>query len=82
MRLFITELLPNNWSDCDEIFCRYSGGFENGLGSQFGPLEAPPSKACIQTANVYYIFGCGVSIYVCMYVCKHGIWIHHTQINT
>ena len=36
VRVYVTELLQNGWTDCDEIFCVCSGGFENGLDLQFG----------------------------------------------
>ena len=36
VRVYVTELLLNGWTDFDEIFCGCSGGFENGLDLQFG----------------------------------------------
>uniref|UniRef100_A0A2H1VXS0 SFRICE_024386 n=1 Tax=Spodoptera frugiperda TaxID=7108 RepID=A0A2H1VXS0_SPOFR len=37
--VYVTELLLNNWTDFDEIFCVCSTGSENGLDSQFCPLD-------------------------------------------
>ena len=39
VRVFVTELLLNGWTDFDEIFCVCSRGSENGLDSQFCPLD-------------------------------------------
>ena len=39
MRVYVTELLQDGWTDFNEIFCVSSRGFEDGLDSQFGPLE-------------------------------------------
>ena len=39
VRVYVTELLPDGWTVFDEIFCVRLGGFEDGLDSQFGPLE-------------------------------------------
>ena len=36
VRVYVTELLLNGWTDFYEIFCMCSGGFENGLDLQFG----------------------------------------------
>uniref|UniRef100_A0A2H1VI85 SFRICE_033535 n=1 Tax=Spodoptera frugiperda TaxID=7108 RepID=A0A2H1VI85_SPOFR len=36
--VYVTELLLNDWTDFDEIFCVCSRGSENGLDSQFCPL--------------------------------------------
>uniref|UniRef100_A0A2H1VBY2 SFRICE_029960 n=1 Tax=Spodoptera frugiperda TaxID=7108 RepID=A0A2H1VBY2_SPOFR len=37
--VYVTELLLNDWTDFDEIFCVCSRGSENGLDSQFCPLD-------------------------------------------
>ena len=37
--VYVTELLSNDWTDFDEIFCVFSRGSENGLDSQFFPLD-------------------------------------------
>ena len=37
--VYVTELLLNGWTDFDEIFCVCSRGSENGLDSQFCPLD-------------------------------------------
>lgn len=34
VRVYVTELLLNGWTDLNEIFCVPSEGFENGLDSQ------------------------------------------------
>uniref|UniRef100_A0A2H1V5X8 SFRICE_014827 n=1 Tax=Spodoptera frugiperda TaxID=7108 RepID=A0A2H1V5X8_SPOFR len=36
---YVTELLLNDWTDFDEIFCVCSRRSENGLDSQFCPLD-------------------------------------------
>uniref|UniRef100_A0A2H1VIG0 SFRICE_013203 n=1 Tax=Spodoptera frugiperda TaxID=7108 RepID=A0A2H1VIG0_SPOFR len=40
--VYVTELLLNDWTDFDEIFCVCSRGSENGLDSQFCPLDNIP----------------------------------------
>uniref|UniRef100_A0A2H1W757 SFRICE_032948 n=1 Tax=Spodoptera frugiperda TaxID=7108 RepID=A0A2H1W757_SPOFR len=37
--VYVTELLLNDWTDFDEIFCVFSRGSENGLDSEFCPLD-------------------------------------------
>ena len=39
VRVCVTELLLDVWTDFDEIFCVSSRGFEDGLDSQFGPMK-------------------------------------------
>ena len=39
VHVYVTELLLNGLTDIDEIFCVSSGGFENGLDLQFGPIK-------------------------------------------
>ena len=36
VRVYVTELLLNGWTNLDEIFYVRSCGFENGLDLQFG----------------------------------------------
>ena len=36
VRVYVTELLLNGWTNFDETFCVCSGGFENGFDLQFG----------------------------------------------
>ena len=38
VRMYVTELLLNGLTDIDEFFVS-SGGFENGLDLQFGPIK-------------------------------------------
>uniref|UniRef100_A0A2H1WBI2 SFRICE_037927 n=1 Tax=Spodoptera frugiperda TaxID=7108 RepID=A0A2H1WBI2_SPOFR len=44
VRVYVTELLLNDWTDFDEILCVCSRGSENGLDSQFCPLDNSVSK--------------------------------------
>uniref|UniRef100_A0A2H1VNP9 SFRICE_028036 n=1 Tax=Spodoptera frugiperda TaxID=7108 RepID=A0A2H1VNP9_SPOFR len=60
--VYVTELLLNDWTDFDEIFGVCSRGSENGLDSQFCPLNNllilecftldPPYGATIAVSNI------------------------------
>ena len=39
VRLYAYVLLLNGWTDFDKIFCAWLRCFENGLDSQFDPIE-------------------------------------------
>ena len=57
MRVYVTELLLDGWTDFDEIFCVSSRGFEDGLDSQFGPLEN------VYLSNFSFISSCCIEIF-------------------
>ncbi|TLO55361.1 hypothetical protein FEG31_19215 [Acinetobacter baumannii] len=51
VRVFVTQLLLNGWTDFNEIFCVPSSGFENGLDLQISPTDGDAVRN-----NIRYLY--------------------------